>query len=52
MNDVVDELREIENNQNLFDIEGEYVIPLYQRAFAWEEKQLIQLVEDITNYSN
>ncbi len=32
---------------NLFDTEYRYVIPLYQRAFAWEEKQLLQLIEDI-----
>ena len=43
----VKELRIIDENENLFDLEGEYVIPLYQRAFAWEERQLDQLVEDI-----
>lgn len=49
MSNKVDEFRIIEKDENLFDIEGEYVIPLYQRAFAWEEKQLIQLVEDIND---
>ena len=49
MIDHVDEFRIIENNKTLFDIDGEYVIPLYQRAFAWEEKQLQQLVEDIND---
>ena len=48
MSTLVTELRIINENKNknLFDL-GEYVIPLYQRAFAWEERQLDQLVEDI-----
>ena len=56
MNSLVKELRIIEENKTIFDLEGEYVIPLYQRAYAWEEKQLSELVEDIedtpdnTNY--
>lgn len=45
----VDEFRIIDSTENIFDLEGEYVIPLYQRAFAWEEKQLEQLVEDIND---
>ena len=45
----VDEFRIIDKTENIFDLEGEYVIPLYQRAFAWEEKQLEQLVEDIND---
>lgn len=32
---------------DLFLGNDKYTIPLYQRAFAWEEKQLVQLVEDI-----
>ncbi len=48
----VDEFRIIEKDENIFDLEGKYVIPLYQRAFAWEEKQLIQLVEDIKDTSD
>ena len=47
MSTLVTELRIINENENLFDLEGEYVITLYQRAFAWEERQLDQLVEDI-----
>ena len=37
---------------NLFDIDGKYVIPFYQRAFAWKEKQLFQLIEDISDASD
>ena len=47
MSTLVTELSIIHKNKNLFDLDGEYVIPLYQRAFAWEERQLEQLVEDI-----
>ena len=32
---------------NLFETQDKYVIPLYQRAFAWKEKELVQLVEDV-----
>ena len=27
--------------------EDKYVIPLYQRAFAWSEKEIVQLIDDI-----
>ncbi len=43
----VTELHIISQNNNIFDTETEYIIPLYQRAYAWEERQLTQLVEDI-----
>ena len=39
------------NGTNIFDTDKEYIIPLYQRAYAWEDKQLIQLVEDIDDVS-
>lgn len=29
-----------------------YVIPLYQRAFAWGDKEIIQLIEDISDFDN
>ena len=47
MRELVKELRIIESGKNIFDTDIEYTIPLYQRAYAWEDKQLIQLVEDI-----
>ena len=46
INDSVTKLNVINENENIFD-SGKYIIPLYQREFAWEEKQLEQLVEDI-----
>jgi hypothetical protein len=41
------ELNILENNSNLFSDNCKYIIPLYQRAFAWSEDELIQLVDDI-----
>ena len=44
MSELVTELRVIDTDSNIFDTDMNYVIPLYQRAYAWEDKQLIQLV--------
>lgn len=30
--------------------ETKYIIPLYQRAFAWEDKEIEQLIDDILNF--
>lgn len=35
---------------NLFD-SGTYVIPFYQRNYAWEEAEVKQLIQDIRDYS-
>ena len=51
MSKFVEELHIIEQDKNLFDTENDYIIPLYQRAYAWEDKQLTQLVEDISDVS-
>lgn len=29
---------------------GKYVVPVYQREFAWEEKEIAQLIEDINDF--
>lgn len=47
MSNLITELYIIGESSNIFDIDMEYIIPLYQRAYAWEDKQLIQLIEDI-----
>lgn len=52
MTDLVTELRVLDSEHNLFDTDMEYVIPLYQRAFAWEDKQITQLIEDISDISD
>lgn len=41
-----------ENQNNIFDTDTQYIIPLYQRGYAWEEKQLKQLIEDIYDIPN
>lgn len=49
MRELVTELRIISSGLNIFDTDMEYTIPLYQRAYAWEDKQLTQLIEDISD---
>ena len=46
MSKLVTELHIIGENGNMFDTDMEYIIPLYQRAYAWEDKHLTQLIED------
>ena len=52
MNDLVTELRVLGSESNIFDTDMDYIIPLYQRAYAWEDKQLTQLIEDISDISD
>ena len=52
MRELVTELKIVEAENNIFDTDIEYTIPLYQRAYAWEDKQLTQLVEDISDVSD
>lgn len=49
MSNLVTELHIIGESGNIFDMDMEYIIPLYQRAYAWEDKQLTQLIEDIND---
>ena len=48
---MIQELRILENdNVALFDDKGaRYVIPLYQRAYAWEDEEIVQLIDDIND---
>ena len=53
------EIHIVDEKSNTFDAENnmfgkgdEYIIPLYQRAYAWEDKQLIQLIEDIIDIAD
>lgn len=48
---MIKELR-ILGDKTLFDTEANYVIPRYQRAYAWEDKEIIQLIEDINDIEN
>lgn len=38
--------------KNLLSNSGEYVIPVYQRNYAWEEPQIRQLVKDVIDSIN
>jgi uncharacterized protein (UPF0305 family) len=35
---------------SLFSSTDKYLIPIYQRNYEWEDKQIIQLIEDIKDY--
>ena len=37
--------------KELFNSNDEYLIPIYQRNYAWQEAQVVQLVEDIADYA-
>src|SRR4051812_32109900 len=39
------------NVSDLF-VSGEYVIPIYQRNYAWEEGEVKQLLQDVHDFSN
>ena len=47
--DKVIELKILVNGKTLFETSDKYVIPRYQRAYAWEEKEMRQLIDDIND---
>ena len=47
----MNELQVLDETGTIFN-SGKYVIPLYQRAYAWEDKQLTQMIEDIKDIPN
>lgn len=48
MSDLIKELRILDREgRTLFDFDAQYIVPLYQRAYAWEEKEIVQLIHDI-----
>ena len=36
--------------QRLLSSNAEYVIPMYQRNYAWEEGEITQLIQDVIDY--
>ena len=46
MNNKVTSLQVIRKDSNIFS-NIQYIIPLYQRGYAWEEKHIVQLIDDI-----
>lgn len=49
MTDNVTKLHVLDKDNNIFNIDTAYVIPLYQRAYAWENEHLVQLIKDIND---
>lgn len=49
MSNLISELHILDEVGNIFDAGIKYSIPLYQRAYAWKDKELMQLVEDISD---
>ena len=50
INKMIQELRILDNdNVTLFNKGARYVIPLYQRAYAWEDEEIEQLIDDIND---
>lgn len=45
---MIDELK-ILDETTIFSTNAHYVIPRYQRAYAWEDKEIVQLIEDINS---
>jgi len=45
----VSKLPIISEKTNIFNTDSKYIIPLYQRSFAWDEKEIIQLINDIND---
>ena len=47
--DIVELIVYKDKENNIFNTDKPFQIPLYQRAFAWEEKEIVQLLEDIND---
>lgn len=48
MSDLIKELRILDGEcHTLFDSDAQYIVPLYQRAYAWGEKEIVQLIHDV-----
>lgn len=48
---MIEELR-ILDEKSIFDTDAHYVIPRYQRAYAWEDKEIGQLIDDINDFDS
>lgn len=51
MSNKVTALHIIKEKVNIFS-SIQYIVPLYQRGYAWEEKHIVQLIDDIMDISN
>lgn len=46
----ITELHILDSQGNTVFYDGRYLIPLYQRAFAWTENEIEQLIDDINSF--
>lgn len=46
----ITELHVLDSQKNTIFYDGKYLIPLYQRAFAWTEYEIEQLIDDINSF--
>lgn len=46
---MIQALRVLDNDKTIFDKDTHYIIPRYQRAYAWEDKEIVQLIDDIND---
>lgn len=49
---MVEELKILETGGTIFSGGVHYVIPRYQRAYAWQDKEIVQLVDDIADFDS
>ena len=49
--DEIKQLKIVDGEKNLFSHDS-YLIPIYQRPFAWEEEEISQLIEDIDSFDS
>ncbi|MEE3343551.1 MAG: DUF262 domain-containing HNH endonuclease family protein [Bacilli bacterium] len=49
-NDKIDELYILEKEKSIFDKNMDFIIPIYQRSYEWEEEQIDRLFEDIMDF--
>lgn len=52
MQDLIKEFRIVDDNNLLFNSDDKYMVPLYQRAYAWTDNEIIQLIDDINDYDD
>lgn len=47
MQNYIEELILVSKTKSLFNAKDKYIVPLYQRAYSWKEKEIEQLIDDI-----
>lgn len=46
------ELHALDGEETLFSRDDSYVVPIYQRAFAWTDVEIEQLIDDINDFDS